>query len=102
MGEKIVVDTNVIVSGLRSSKGASYKLLKTFPKEIFKITISPALILEYEDVLKRNIGKGIKQTSSEIVDIIDYICKIGEETKIYYIWRPFLKDASDDMAGQSH
>jgi len=93
----IVLDTNVIVSGLRSSKGASFKLLKLLPNNTFRIALSPAIILEYEDVLKRNIGVGIRQTTEEIGDILDYICKIGQETKIYYLWRPFLKDASDDM-----
>jgi predicted nucleic acid-binding protein len=34
---------------------------------------------------------------SDIDDILDYICKVGEHREIFYLWRPFLKDVSDDM-----
>jgi putative PIN family toxin of toxin-antitoxin system len=93
----LVLDTNVIFSGLRSKLGASFKLLSLIPKNKFEIAISPALILEYEDVLKRNAGKGIKLTMKDISEFLDYVCKIGVKTEIFYIWRPFLKDSSDDM-----
>jgi putative PIN family toxin of toxin-antitoxin system len=94
---KIIIDTNVVLSGLRSKLGASYRLLELIPKEKFEFYISPALILEYEDVLKRNSGVDIKQSESEIDDILDYLCLVGEHAKIYYLWRPQLKDPADDM-----
>jgi predicted nucleic acid-binding protein len=37
---KAVIDTNVILSGLLSQKGASYKLLQLIPKKLFTIFIS--------------------------------------------------------------
>ena len=94
---RVVIDTNVLLSGLRSKLGASYLLLESIPKRKFDFCISPALILEYEDVLKRHSGGDIEQTPEEIDDIIDYLCSVGEPTKIYYLWRPQLKDPSDDM-----
>lgn len=94
---KIIIDTNVVLSGLRSKLGASYRLLELIPEKKFEFYISPALILEYEDVLKRNSGVDIKQSESEIDDILDYLCSVGKHAKIYYLWRPQLKDPADDM-----
>ena len=93
---KIVIDTNIIVSGLRSRNGFSYKLLSMIDDERFKIYISVPVILEYEDALKREKSK-IKLLKSEIDDVLDYICLIAEERKIFYLWRPYLSDPKDDM-----
>jgi putative PIN family toxin of toxin-antitoxin system len=94
---RVVIDTNVILSGLRSQLGASYLLLEAIPKMLFDFCISPALILEYEDALKKHSGKDIPQTPEEIDDILDYLCTVGEHTKIYYLWRPQLSDPKDDL-----
>jgi predicted nucleic acid-binding protein len=32
----------------------------------------------------------------EVDDIIDYLCTIGRHHKLYYLWRPYLKDPKDD------
>ena len=55
MKVKIIIDSNVILSGLKSKNGYSYKLLELIPKNIFEIAISVPLILEYELVLINNI-----------------------------------------------
>jgi putative PIN family toxin of toxin-antitoxin system len=94
---KIVIDTNVLLSALRSNRGASHKLLKMIPENKFTLCSSPALVLEYEDVLKRHAQKEIQQSEKEVDDILNYLCSVGEHTKIYYLWRPTLKDPSDDM-----
>jgi putative PIN family toxin of toxin-antitoxin system len=92
----IVIDTNVIVSALRSKKGYSYKLLSIIDDERIKIFISVPVILEYEDAIKRE-KSDIKFKKSEIDDFLDFICLISEQRKIHYLWRPFLKDRKDDM-----
>ena len=93
---KIVIDTNVIVSALKSRNGFSFKLLSMIDDERFRIVISVPLIFEYEDVLRRNKSQ-IKLSFSEINDILNYICLIGEQKQIFFLWRPFLKDPKDDM-----
>ncbi len=93
---KIVIDTNVIFSGLFSSRGKSYELLQLIGDENIDISISIALILEYEDVLKRNIKK-LGFNKSDITNFLDYICSVASKRKIYFLWRPFLKDIKDDM-----
>ena len=92
---KIVIDTNVFISALRSNKGASYQLLSMLTEGKFDIYISVPLIFEYEDVAKRN---DIVELDDKLIDdIIDYVCFIGFETEIFYLWRPYLSDAKDDF-----
>lgn len=93
---KIAIDTNVIFSSLKSNKGASYKLISLIPKKIFSLAISVPLIIEYEDVLMR--GKLPRAISEkDISDFIDFLCHIGDKQDIFFLWRPFLPDPSDDL-----
>ncbi len=93
---KIVMDTNVLFAALKSRRGASYKLVSLLPSEKFSIAISVPLIIEYEDVLKR--GKLSSEiTEKDIGDFIDFFCYVGEHQDIFFLWRPFLPDPSDDL-----
>jgi putative PIN family toxin of toxin-antitoxin system len=92
----IVIDTNVLVSALRSRNGYSFKLLSIIDDERFKVFISVPIILEYEDAFKRE-KTNIKLRKPDIDNILDFICLIAEQRKIFYLWRPYLKDPGDDM-----
>jgi len=50
---KLVIDTNVLVSALRSRRGAAYRLLRTVRRRGILFALSVALVLEYEDALGR-------------------------------------------------
>jgi putative PIN family toxin of toxin-antitoxin system len=91
---KIVIDTNVLVSALRSRRGASFKLVSVLPSDEFSIAISVPLVLEYEDALKRLESSAI--TSQDIGNFVDFLCKIGHHQEIFFLWRPFLPNPSDD------
>lgn len=93
---QIVIDTNVILAGLRSKNGASYKLLSILNDKRFQINISATLIFEYEEILKRE-QQQIGLTNEEINDIINGICYIANHHEIFYIWRPLAKDKDDDF-----
>ncbi|MDP2364560.1 MAG: putative toxin-antitoxin system toxin component, PIN family [Ignavibacteria bacterium] len=93
---KIVIDTNVVVSALKSKKGFSFTLLSIIDDKRFKVFISIPVILEYEDAIRRK-KTSIKLTTAEVNDILDFICLISEQRKIFYLWRPLLKDSKDDM-----
>jgi putative PIN family toxin of toxin-antitoxin system len=93
---KIVIDTNVLVSALRSRRGASFKLLSLIDSGNFIINISVPLFYEYEEVLKRMSWPG-KPANQYISDILDYICIVAEKWKIHYLWRPKLLDPNDEM-----
>jgi len=96
MKMKIVIDTNVIFTALKSQNGASFKLVSLIPSTKFSIAISVPLIIEYEDVLRR--GKLPASISKkDISDFIDFFCYVGEQQDIFFLWRPFLPDSSDDL-----
>jgi len=95
--DNIALDTNVLISGLRSNQGASFKLLSLVGTGRFAISLSVPLVLEYEDVLKRQAGAAIALSEAEIGDVLDYLCSIGQHNRVYYLWRPFLPDPHDDM-----
>ncbi|MCI0553093.1 MAG: PIN domain-containing protein [Anaerolineae bacterium] len=87
----------MLVSALRSRDGASFLLISLLGEsDKFDIYISVAMVLEYEDAAKRLIEK--TQITEDVVDaVIDYICQIGNEQQVFFLWRPFLKDPKDDM-----
>lgn len=90
----IVIDTNVLWSGLRSRQGASFKLLSLLGSGAFSVHVSTPLIAEYEAVLKRGM---LQLTAAEIDDVIDYLCASATAHEIFYLWRPVLKDPDDDF-----
>ena len=96
MKPDIVIDTCVFVSALRSKRGASNKLLMSIGKGMFDISISVPLIVEYEAAAKRLIGE-TELTAVDIDDITDYLCAVAKHREVFYLWRPLLKDPTDDM-----
>jgi putative PIN family toxin of toxin-antitoxin system len=90
----IIIDTNVLLTALKSSLGTSYRLLSMVQDNRFEIHISAPLIAEYESVLKRG---HLALSDQQIDDIIDFNCTKAIHHKIYYLWRPVLKDPDDDF-----
>jgi len=77
MSQRVVIDANVIISGLRSRKGASFRILEMIGSAQFEITLSVPLALEHEEVAKRQSeGLGL--------------------THIHFLWRPVLRGIEDD------
>ena len=92
---RIILDTNVLYAGLYSSRGASFKILRAIEEGKLKMVLSPTLLFEYEDVLKRNqVALGL--SNQEIEKVLDYFCVKSEHQKIYFLWRPYLSDPKDD------
>ena len=92
----VVIDTNVLVSALRSKNGASHQLLLLIDDDLYQPNVSVPLLFEYEDVLKRDgLIKGL--TNQEIDDILDYFLSKSSLREIHFLWRPFLKDPKDDL-----
>lgn len=96
MAPTVVLDTSVLIAGLRSDRGASFEILRQLGGPGVSISISVPLVLEYEAVAKRH-ARELGLTFADIDDVIDYICSIAEHRKIFYLWRPYLKDPSDDL-----
>ena len=93
---KTVLDTNVLFAGLYSANGASFKVLQHLAAEHLQIVLSTPLLFEYEDVLMQNQAKlGLDNTKIET--ILDNLCVNSQFQKVYFLWRPFLPDAKDDL-----
>lgn len=93
---RIIIDTNVLVSALKSRQGASYLLVSLLPMKKFSIAISVPLVLEYEAVLRRG-GLSKEITQKDLSDFIDFLCSVGLRQEIFFLWRPFLSDPSDNL-----
>lgn len=95
----VVLDTNVLVSGLcRYENSPSYRILKGVQEGKIPIALSQKLFLEYESVLKRNnILSLIGANKKEISVILASLIAIARESEPYYLWRPNLKDESDNF-----
>jgi len=96
---QVVLDTNVIISSLLSKNGSSAKLLRQVGGDKFDINISAKLILEYEDVLKREAFSNW-WSSQDVDNLLDYLCAVGKRHQIWFLWRPFLPDAKDDFIAE--
>lgn len=93
---QIVVDTNILIAGLRSKQGASYKLLTLLNDRRWQLNISIALIFEYEEVLNRNMESlGLNQQKIDV--LLDGLCAIANHREIFYLWRPLASDPDDDF-----
>lgn len=91
----VVLDTNVLVAGLRSSTGASHALLRAVGGPHFAPGLTTALVLEYESVLKR---PGMTPLQPESIDaLLDYLCREGVCRPVGFRIRPAAVDPRDDL-----
>jgi predicted nucleic acid-binding protein len=91
----IVLDTNVVVSALRSRRGASFAILRRIGRAWTPL-ISVPLILEYEAVGKREAER-LNVPESTVDSIVQAFCFAGRETDVYFRLRPFLSDPGDEF-----
>ena len=91
----VVLDTNVVVSALRSRRGAAFQVLAAVGGKSFDIAISVPLVLEYEEALWAQRAAGI--TAADIQAVLDYLCDVGHAQEVFFLWRPTLRDPDDDM-----
>jgi len=62
----------------------------------FQIHLSVPLVLEDEEVLRGQI-QDLGLTETDISDVLDYMCRVGDLHAIHFLWRPRLKDPDDEM-----
>lgn len=96
--QRIVIDTCVLVSALRSRDGASNFILRQVAAQKLIPLITPALFLEYEDVLKRPeqvLAHGLNAQSIDL--FLSALASAAEAVDIHFQWRPQLGDPGDEM-----
>ena len=95
---RFVLDTDVAVAALRSPQGASAELLRLARREDIILLANVALALEYEATCSRaehGIAAGL--TTAEVQVFLDAVIAMVEPVPSHFLWRPMLRDPSDEM-----
>ncbi len=95
---RLVLDTSIIVSALRSKTGASNAILRLIAARALTPLATPALFLEYEEVLKRpeqRLAHGLGL--NEIDQFLSALASACEPVETRFQWRPQLSDPDDEM-----
>jgi putative PIN family toxin of toxin-antitoxin system len=93
---QVVIDTNVVIAGLRSRRGSSFLLLTLVGAERFDIHLSVPLVLEYQEVLSRELSN-LYVNGADVESLIEFHCSVAMKHQIFFLWRPYLRDPKDDM-----
>jgi putative PIN family toxin of toxin-antitoxin system len=94
----IVLDTNVLVAATLSPFGASFQILTLVPQRRFELLLSVPLMLEYEEVLKRDDMRAKSHLTLEEIDVLlDTLAAVGTPQTPFFQWRPQLPDPDDEM-----
>ena len=91
----MVLDTNVVVSAMRSRAGAAFQVLRATGGDRFDIAVSVPLVLEYEAAVQGLPDSALGR--QDVAAVLDYLCAIGKQQQVFYLWRPALRDPNDDM-----
>jgi len=86
----IVLDTNVLVAATLSPFGASFQILTLVPQRRFELLLSVPLMLEYEEVLKR---EDIRARSHLTLEEVDVLLDMRADTIVTMNTRDFLPAA---------
>ena len=41
--------------------------------------------------------KHLHFSEADVRDFLDYLCSVGRHQAVHYLWRPYLRDAKDDL-----
>jgi len=94
--QRVVIDNNILYAGLYSATGASFQLLRLVRGGQVIPCISVTLAMEYEAVLSARLEE-LDLTEEELAGFLGYLVALSERIKIFYLWRPGLRDPGDDM-----
>ena len=94
---RVVLDTNVIVSALRSRSGASFALLSALDEARFEIALTLPLYLEYRDVLGREGTVDPSLGPDDVLAVCRGLAERAHLQDVHYLWRPLVKDPKDDL-----
>ena len=87
-----------MVTAIRAPAGAAARLLTAALRYEVDVFISTPLLLEYEAVMTRPEHLAVAGLTSEDVNhILDAYAIVAHRVQMFFSWRPFLKDPSDEM-----
>ena len=96
--KRVVLDTSVVVAGLRTRSGAGNAVLRLVANRHLTALATPPLFLEYEEVLKRaeqRLAHGL--TPEEVDEFLGEFAALIEPVELHFRWRPQVSDPGDEM-----
>lgn len=95
---RVVLDTDVFISGLRSATGASAELLRLARYAYLELVLTVPLVIEYEAVATRPSQLAVLGLTVEQVEgAIDVLLDVAVRTPVDYSYRPTTLDPDDDF-----
>lgn len=95
---KLVLDTDVVIVGLRSPTGASAELLRMARHGQITLLISVPLFIEYEAKCTEEEHLSAAGLTPEDAQVfLDALTVFAKPVTIRYSWRPQLNDPADEM-----
>jgi putative PIN family toxin of toxin-antitoxin system len=92
----VVIDTNVFV-GACLGTGASNRVIEACLAQRFQPLMGAALLAEYEDVLGRSpLFAKSRLSPAERSELLDIFLATCRWTRIYFGWRPNVRDEGDN------
>ena len=86
-----MLDSSVVIPGFRSRRGALYRLLELAADRQLVLLATPALFLEYEDVLKRPEQREVPGLTLAQVDMaLAALATAVEPVEVHFASRPNL------------
>jgi putative PIN family toxin of toxin-antitoxin system len=95
---RVVLDTSVLVSALRTRLGTGNSILRLVAERRLLMLATPPLFLEYEDVLKRpehRLAHGLSPVA--IDEFLAELAALIEPVETHFQWRPQSRDPNDEM-----
>ncbi len=95
---RFVLDTSVVVAGMRSPAGASAALLMLARRGKITLLANVALALEYEATCRREEhGLAAGLDTEEVGIFVDAVLAMVEPVESHFVWRPLLRDPGDEL-----
>jgi predicted nucleic acid-binding protein len=90
---RVVLDTSVVVAGLRTRVAAGNAVLRQVAAQRIVPLATPPLFLEYKDVLKRpeqQLAHGL--VPSSVDEFLAELAAFVEAVEVHFFWRPQGRD----------
>lgn len=95
---RYVLDTDVIVSAMRSPTGASAALVLAALEGRFDLIANVPLVVEYEatcSLEEHQLAAGLNEQQVRLY--LDGLAALVEPVETHFLWRPRLRDPADEM-----
>jgi putative PIN family toxin of toxin-antitoxin system len=95
---RVVLDTSVLVAGLRSQLGASNRVLAAVAEGRCIPLVTTAIFFEYEAVLLRpehRLASGMDP--QDVEGFLAAFASAAEPVELNFLWRPQLRDPADEL-----